>query len=643
MKQTKQHSPVSHTIQSKTKAASQASVQQILQRYKTKTAQREALPDEDELLQGKFETVQRMDFDEDEEVTLQGKFETAQRETIDEEEPIQQKPANKTGLPDKLKTGVENLSGYSMDNVRVHYNSAKPAQLQALAYTQGTDIHVAPGQEKHLPHEAWHVVQQMQGRVQPTMQLQGINVNDNQGLEKEADVMGLKSKHTVKQLTIAMPLKNKNVKTKETIQCLVGFEAEFCVPTMFAPGNNTQQDRVNRFLSGGVPYGADIGQNANFRLTADHNNLQTLHHNIRNNYPPVVPGLLNTMSNLEYVTDPVDELAANSTTLLHTKIDAIAAHARGMFPNVKNQMLALAPPANNFYTGIPVEDLQNTLGVNYDAIKNSVKAYQAGIKDEFYLQATVGIIPSALSDLHKSRTSTFFASNIQQDMEDKVHSGVKNLLSSQEFKTNNYIINLKNTNEINYQALVGLLYTIFSYMVGSALNQTNWLEGSSTKNSVMFMSKLDNLSNIIGLAIPNLIIPIPAPLIQVITNSFNTNQATTLNYWINNSDWDLDISPEREATINPINFVRNILSGIPVAVTAASPRNYANADQLPDEVRNVSANQGGVQMEYRFISARPNANGLRNELMKIVKEVRNLNTKHMGFFDKRRLINAADQ
>ncbi len=103
---------------------------------------------------------------------------------------IVQRARNETGLPDQLKTGVENLSGYSMDDVRVHYNSSKPAQLQALAYTQGSDIHVAPGQERHLPHEAWHVVQQKQGRVQPTMQMKGVNVNDNQGLEREADVMG---------------------------------------------------------------------------------------------------------------------------------------------------------------------------------------------------------------------------------------------------------------------------------------------------------------------------------------------------------------------------------------------------------------------------------------------------------------------
>ena len=103
---------------------------------------------------------------------------------------------NKTGLPDRLKSGIENLSGYSMDNVRVHYNSNKPSQLQAHAYAQGTDIHIAPRQEKHLPHEAWHVVQQMQGRVKPTMQAQEVAINDDRQLEKDADVMGAKALKT---------------------------------------------------------------------------------------------------------------------------------------------------------------------------------------------------------------------------------------------------------------------------------------------------------------------------------------------------------------------------------------------------------------------------------------------------------------
>jgi hypothetical protein len=106
---------------------------------------------------------------------------------------IQQKN-NHTGLPDQLKSGVENLSGISMDDVKVHYNSPQPAQLNAHAYAQGTDIHIATGQEKHLPHEAWHVVQQKQGRVKPTLQMKGkVTINDDAGLEKEADVMGSKA------------------------------------------------------------------------------------------------------------------------------------------------------------------------------------------------------------------------------------------------------------------------------------------------------------------------------------------------------------------------------------------------------------------------------------------------------------------
>ncbi len=158
--------------------------------------------EEEEPLQGKFATAQLAGMEEEE--PIQGKFETLQR-AAEEEEPLQgkfesstpaqreQKP-NNTGMPDNLKSGIENLSGYSMDDVKVHYNSDKPAQLNAHAYAQGTDIHVAPGQEQHLPHEAWHVVQQKQGRVQATMQMKaGVPVNDDVGLESEADVMGAKA------------------------------------------------------------------------------------------------------------------------------------------------------------------------------------------------------------------------------------------------------------------------------------------------------------------------------------------------------------------------------------------------------------------------------------------------------------------
>jgi hypothetical protein len=113
-------------------------------------------------------------------------------------------PSTTTGLPGPLKSGIEAISGISMDGVKVHYNSAKPAQLNALAYTQGSDIHVAPGQERHLPHEAWHLVQQAEGRVKPTLQLKdGVAINDDAALEHEADVMGAKALGTAAQLRSA--------------------------------------------------------------------------------------------------------------------------------------------------------------------------------------------------------------------------------------------------------------------------------------------------------------------------------------------------------------------------------------------------------------------------------------------------------
>lgn len=132
---------------------------------------------------------------------------------------VWQKKENKTGLPNQLKSGVENLSGYSLDNVKVHYNSSAPKQFQAHAYAQGTDIHLAPGQEKHLPHETWHVVQQKQGRVKPTVQLNGkVGLNDDAQLEKEADVMGAKAVRTSAAQGLSSTTATPKIASTGTIQ-----------------------------------------------------------------------------------------------------------------------------------------------------------------------------------------------------------------------------------------------------------------------------------------------------------------------------------------------------------------------------------------------------------------------------------------
>ena len=181
----------------------QEAEEEELMQGKFSTLQRQG-PEEEELMQGKFSTLQRQEAEEEE--LMQGKFRTLQRQGPEEEEPLQGKfsgttqleqeaaaAPNNSGLPHNLKSGIEALSGVNLSNVRVHYNSSRPAKVNALAYARGNDIHLGSGQEKHLPHEAWHTVQQRQGRVKPTLQIGGERINDDAGLEHEADVMGDKA------------------------------------------------------------------------------------------------------------------------------------------------------------------------------------------------------------------------------------------------------------------------------------------------------------------------------------------------------------------------------------------------------------------------------------------------------------------
>lgn len=165
------------------------------------------------------------------------------------------------GLPVHLKSGLEALSGTNLSGVRVHYNSSKPAQLNALAYTQGQDIYVGQGQEKHLPHEGWHAVQQAQGRVTPITQIKGVSVNDDENLEQEADMMGGRA------LQMARTERDQ-VRSHSTLVQKKGDVAQCVAPAVFlglgaaewialgAAGYVVASDAVNQ-ASGDVSYSFD--------------------------------------------------------------------------------------------------------------------------------------------------------------------------------------------------------------------------------------------------------------------------------------------------------------------------------------------------------------------------------------------------
>ena len=127
---------------------------------------------------------------------------------------------NLTGIPTQMKLDFERWSGLSFDDVRVHYNSDKPAQLQALAYTQGTQVYVGPGQERYLKHELGHVVQQKMGIVNRTTFICGLPVNDDPFLERDADTNKIPSRHGNSQTPVIQGRFKFKIKSNGTIECI---------------------------------------------------------------------------------------------------------------------------------------------------------------------------------------------------------------------------------------------------------------------------------------------------------------------------------------------------------------------------------------------------------------------------------------
>ncbi|XWK89401.1 MAG: DUF4157 domain-containing protein [Phormidium sp.] len=125
-----------------------------------------------------------------------------------EQSSIQRQPApaptsssSGNSIPSAIRAKMETSFGTSFGDVKIHTGSTQAKSIGALAYTQGTNIHFAPGQYKPdtpsgqslLGHELTHVVQQRAGRVRVPSQSKGLPINADPALEKEADDMGAKA------------------------------------------------------------------------------------------------------------------------------------------------------------------------------------------------------------------------------------------------------------------------------------------------------------------------------------------------------------------------------------------------------------------------------------------------------------------
>ncbi|MGH1336002.1 MAG: hypothetical protein ACRBFS_07720 [Aureispira sp.] len=143
--------------------------------------------------------------------------EQSQQQTTEQDGVLKPKP-NKTGIPNALKASIEYMSQVSLDDVRVHYNSDKPATIGANAYAKYPDIYIAPGQEKHLSEELWHIVQQLKDNVAATNQIEGTPINDQKVFEEDAKKQGSLAQKTTAPTTLPKEETSIKAPSKEVAQ-----------------------------------------------------------------------------------------------------------------------------------------------------------------------------------------------------------------------------------------------------------------------------------------------------------------------------------------------------------------------------------------------------------------------------------------
>lgn len=421
--------------------------------------------------------------------------------------------ANDTGLPDNLKAGMEDLSGFSLDDVNVHYNSDKPAQLKAYAYTQGRDIHVGPGQEKHLPHEAWHVVQQKQGRVNATMQMKGVNINDDEGLEKEADLMGRHAMQRGAFSAEGVEAKRKFVPLAAagaTVQRLTGFEVESNIPVYHNTGegrelvNPDYQDgftpEIRNFLFGGLKYGLSYGfdPEGHFSLTADHNELQVPHGKLIHLLS--LSGFLKpeirkrSMANLEYITPPRDELATGSKQLFQEDVEHVKGHVNSTLGVAKSgQSQPVRDTGDWMLTGVPVKDILAWVRLHKapaEAFETVLNEMEALITNNLYVQETTGVLPEDIPALYESgskrmKGDKLTPATVMADfMEAAVQLGVQAYENAAPDKSPGPFVTQKG-------AVVGFLTYLASHLLADSLSLTNFVGVNSTdKNLFPYFPKV---------------------------------------------------------------------------------------------------------------------------------------------------------
>lgn len=555
---------------------------------------------------------------------------------------------------------MESALGADLGDVRVSVG-ARAAEandrVQARAFTVGNNVVFRDGMpdvgteagQRLLAHELAHVVQNTGG-------------NPIAAMRRMASTARTRSEPGTPEPGTPEP-RPRPLRRQSTLRRLVGFEVELSVPTFdhnagLALGDsgsgNLPDAAIGSFFAGGLPYAHPIGTlpspAGNIDLKADHNALQrhalALYTTLRALNNALLPaGGYVPLSNLEYSTPALDELAPGSNAQFQALATAIDAHALALFnanPTVQESAIA---NGNGELTGVPAQSLLDWMPPHQHAgFAAQLNTLTGAVRWDMYLQATVGILPTGLNTMYASQAAGLPVgapgpagrkARAKTDAATAVNNAAAAITLAPFWAP--AVAGLANG---DVEALRGAVTIAISYAIGNAMGQTD-LVGGTQKNAVQMLVKMQNIGDVAALA--NTVVVrglaghagMPAFIAAAAAFIAALPQAT-LAYWTGPAHGGVQNRPAIVAPgATPLAAVTGMLSDLLTGTNVAAAIGSGNPIPGPDPVSPTIAGpavagQLGVPMELRWIAAHPNAPGaLWPALLAVLTEVRNANLVHL--------------
>ncbi|WP_254047196.1 eCIS core domain-containing protein [Streptomyces aureus] len=595
-------------------------------------------------------------------------------------------------LDTATRTDMEARLGADFSDVRMHTDAAakaSAAEVGARAYTSGSHIVVGDGgADRHtLAHELTHVIQQRQGPVAGTDNGGGLNVSDpSDRFEREAEanatrVMARPAPSSAPGREPAQEhppaTKGGSVQAAPPVQRLVGFEVEVSAPSYEHAANAGRlitrsgvdpqsMDAISTLFFGGLPYATEVVDRRatdGWFLTTDHNPLQRHGRNLylaiakaalqRNQRVVANPSGYVSVSNLEYVSLPVDEMAAGSNQRFAGLIGSMSQHIQQIFGMPLSAGMH-AVPGSQYFTGFPDQALRAWLGDDiYNAVQAERTAFTNAMALSLSIQATAGVLPSGMPDLYTTQATRLGeeanapgavdALRARGEAAAAVPQSINALFNDHAFQQQ-----LGGAAEIPRRQIHGLLSLGLSYVIGNAMNQTQLFGATSTaKNAVPLLVKLGDLAQVHGSALGDAqAVTAPPALLDLITHWFHTFvPQTSPAYWTQAYGVGMGTSESREPihgnAADPMAGTRQLLGalfrGDTGFRTVAPGRPLARPDAPSPRMAGAVHGQQGVPMEFRWGGKAGSIQEFATKAERFVNEVRAANSAHLSEADRNAL------